>query len=153
MARLEWNGRECVNPPEGWRFEVSETHDKTWCWMAGERIFRGALYQGEDSPTEAEAKRACEAALLRIGVLDGDDEFYCPHLPSQTCKDEVRKVAWLTVVVSNFSIKEGCATWSVFRGDDVIAEGGAPGDLHSLKPVAIAVARALAALEVEAPHV
>lgn len=112
MARLQWNGRECVNPPEGWRIETCETHTGGWAWLAREPYAQGALYQGRDTATEAEAKRACEAALLRLGVLDAG--FGWVHIASRLLDKK-----------------------------DIPFEDNA----------VIAVARALAALEVEAENV
>ena len=75
MARLEWNGRECVNPPDGWVIWVSFAqpgNSTDWYWRAKEKDEHGAEHVGLSVNTEAEAKRACEAALLRLGVLEVD---------------------------------------------------------------------------------
>lgn len=74
MARLEWNGRKCVNSPEGWEIGISD-FDGWWYWIANQSGLAGALHESTCLPTEAEAKRACEAALLRLGVLEVEPVF------------------------------------------------------------------------------
>ena len=112
MSRLTWDGRACTNPPEGWRIETCETHTGGWAWVARERSAGGALYQGRDTATEAEAKRSCEAALLRLGVLEPGEDW-------------------------------------VNAADVLLASVGSR-DADDRRRAVIAVARALAALEVEA---
>lgn len=74
MARLEWNGRGCTNPPEGWEIGI-ESFACGWFWKAEQVVDSGALYSGAGERTEAEARRACEAALLRLGVLEPEANF------------------------------------------------------------------------------
>jgi hypothetical protein len=74
MARLQWDERQCVNPPEGWEIGV-ESFPSGWYWKAEESVDGGALYSGASNPTEAQARRGCEAALLRLGVLEPGANF------------------------------------------------------------------------------
>lgn len=75
MARLEWNGRDCVNPPEGWDVAVLWAGPAEGFFFSATQLVAGeAQCLGPNVPTEAEAKRACEAALLRLGVLEPSDD-------------------------------------------------------------------------------
>jgi hypothetical protein len=110
MSRLTWDGRNCTNPPEGWDVAV------LWAGPADGFFFSatqlgdgGAQYAGPNVPTEAQARRSCEAALLRLGVLDAGVEW-------------------------------------VHHVSRMLDKKGKPFDDNAV----IAVARALAALEVEA---
>ena len=69
MARLQWDERQCSNPPEGWDIEVFQCA-RGFCFQAYRMIDDGEIYTGPNVPTEAQAKRSCEAALLRLGVLE-----------------------------------------------------------------------------------
>jgi hypothetical protein len=73
MSRLQWTGRACSNPPEGWKIQIWNINGQSY-WKAELSADDGPMYCGPNVPTEAEAKRACEAALLRLGVLEpGED--------------------------------------------------------------------------------
>jgi hypothetical protein len=74
MSRLTWDGRNCTNPPEGWEIEI-ESFPLGWFWKADQVVDSGALYSGAGVATEAQAKRSCEAALLRLGVLEPGEAF------------------------------------------------------------------------------
>ncbi len=76
MFRLEWNGKDCVNPPEGWQIKVYwERIGMGFFWQAVQTGTVGAQYAGANVATEAEARLSCEAALLRLGVLEPGGEF------------------------------------------------------------------------------
>ena len=68
MARLTWDGRGCTNPPEGWEIGVLGIGRIVY-WQARQPD-GGACHISETFPTEAQAKKACEVALLRLGVLE-----------------------------------------------------------------------------------
>lgn len=115
MVRLQWDGNKCVNPPKGWDVAIYRTYDGDGYWDATQRSTPSASYRGPDTATEAEAKRACEAALLRLGVLEPE------------------------------------ADW-VNAADVLLASVGSR-DADDRRRAVIAVARALAALEVEVSDV
>lgn len=76
MSRLQWNGRQCVNPPEGWDVAVLWAGPVEGFFFSATQLVDGeAQCIGPNVATKAEAKRACEAALLRLGVLEPGDEF------------------------------------------------------------------------------
>lgn len=70
MQTLTWKDGTCTNAPDGWSVSVSVDYGRGWKWWARFIDNRATRDLAErDFSTERAAQLACEAALIRLGVV------------------------------------------------------------------------------------
>lgn len=87
---LQWQGNTCINAPVGWVIAITP-------WGQWDAVSMPFSLKGYG--TKEHAKEECERVLLRLGILRL--EWYCPHLPESSCKDELTEYAGRTAVITD----------------------------------------------------